>query len=188
MSLSNLGSMTARSIAATGVAVLAGFTRISDPFANFHNVWQGSTTSPNALAMALVKTNFAYIGWSNAFNVLGEVHGPSPVLTVRNAGFISLGVVTFLFSAVNLAYIAAVPLDEIKHSGQLTGALFFEHVFGGHWASKILPLLVALSCVGNIVSEISHISLLNCSRLPFAGFTDCGCGCLYALRITLCNA
>jgi amino acid transporter len=156
MFLSNPGSMTVRSVAVTGAAVLAGFTRISDPFANFHNVWQGGTTNPNALAMALVKTNFAYWGWSNAFNVLGEVNGPSPVLTVRNAGFISLGIVTFLFVAVNVAYIAAVPLDEIRHSGQLIGVLFFEHVFGGHWASKILPILVALSCVGNIVSEISY--------------------------------
>jgi amino acid transporter len=139
-------------VAVTGVAVLAGFTRISDPLANFHNFWQGGTANPNSLATALIKTNFAYIGWSNAFNVLGEVNGTSPVLTVRNAGFISLGIVTTLFFAVNLAYIAAVPLDEIRHSGQLIGVLFFEHVFSGHWASKILPILVALSCVGNIIA------------------------------------
>jgi amino acid transporter len=146
-------------VAVTGVAVLAGFTHISDPYANFHNVWQGSTTNPNALATALVKTNYAYFGWSNAFNVLGEVGGTSPVRTVRNAGFISLGIVTTLFLTVNFAYIAAVPLDEIKRSGQLVAAQFFQHVFGGmHWASKILPVLVALSCVGNIVSEASHLT------------------------------
>ncbi len=153
-----------RSVAVTGIAVLAGFTRISDPFVNFHNIWQGSTTNPNALATALVKTNFAYFGWSNAFNLLGEINGTNPVRTVRNAGFISLGVVTILFLTVNFAYIAAVPLDEIKRSGQLVGALFFQHVFGGHWAPKILPVLVALSCVGNIVSEISDLSLI-CSHL-----------------------
>jgi amino acid transporter len=178
--------MTVRSVAVTGVAVLAGFTRISDPFVNFHNFWKGGTTNPNALATALVKTNFAYFGWSNAFNVLGEVKGTSPVLTVRNAGFISLGIVSMLFFVVNLAYIAAVPLDEIRHSGQLVGALFFEHVFGGHWASKILPILVAFSCVGNIVSEISHVSLIF-SCLPLSDFTDCGCGCQYTLYITLHN-
>ncbi|KAH9987318.1 amino acid permease-domain-containing protein [Russula compacta] len=137
-------------VAVTGVAVLAGFTRISDPFANFHNIWQGSTTNPNALATALVKTNFAYVGWSNAFNLLGEVKGTHPVRTVRNAGLMSLGIVTMLFITVHFAYIAAVPLDEIKSSGQLIGVLFFRHVFGGHWASKILPVMVALSCVGNI--------------------------------------
>lgn len=146
--------MILHSVAVTGIAVLAGFTRISDPFANFHDIWHGSATNPNALSTALVKTNFAYVGWSNAFNVLGEVKGTRPVRTVRNAGLISLGIVTVLFVTVNVAYIAAVPLDKIKDSGQLVGALFFQHVFGGHWASKILSVLVALSCVGNIVSEI----------------------------------
>src|SRR5216683_887315 len=94
-----------RSVAVTGIAVLAGFTRISDPFVNFHNIWQGSTTNPNALATALVKTNFAYFGWSTAFNLLGEINGTNPVRTVRNAGFISLGVVTILFLTVNFSYI-----------------------------------------------------------------------------------
>ncbi|KAH9068445.1 amino acid transporter [Lactarius deliciosus] len=155
-------------VAVTGVAVLAGFTRVSDPFANFQNVWQGSSTNPNALATALVKTNFAYTGWSNAFNVLGEVKGKSPARTARNAGLISIGIVTVLFLTVNVAYIAAVPLDELKGSGQLVGGLFFEHVFGGHWASKILPVLVAFSCVGNIVSEFFSIyPVLLFSRLVF---------------------
>lgn len=158
MSLSNPGLMTVRSVAITGIAVLAGFTRVSDPLANFHHFWRGGNTNPNALAMALVKTNYAYTGWSNAFSVLGEVNGTRPVLTVRNAGLISLGIVTMLFISVNLAYIAAVPLDDIKHSGQLIGALFFEHVFGKHWAAKILPISVALGCMGNIVSGMSHIS------------------------------
>jgi amino acid transporter len=153
------------SVAITGVAVLAGFTRISDPFANFHDIWQGSSTNPNALATALFKTNSAYTGWNNAFNVLGEIKGTSPARTVRNAGLISIGTVTVLFLTVNVAYISAVPLDEIKGSGQLVGALFFEYVFGGHWASKILPVLVAFSCVGNIVSGFFQIySLLYISR------------------------
>jgi amino acid transporter len=164
LSCTRRGLVTVRSVAVTGIAVLAGFTRISDPFANFHNVWQGSTTNPNAVATSLVKTNFAYVGWANAFNLLGEVNGTSPVRTVRNAGFISLGVVMILFLTVNVAYIAAVPIDEIKNSGQLVGALFFQRVFGGHWAPKILPVLVALSCVGNIVSEVSDLIPL-CFRL-----------------------
>ncbi|KAI9511833.1 amino acid/polyamine transporter I [Russula earlei] len=143
-------------VAVTGVAVLTGFTRISDPFANFQNFWKGSTTNLNALSTALVKTNYAYIGWSNAFNVLGEVDGISPVRTVRNAGFISLGIVTALFLTVNFAYIAAIPLDDIKRAGQLVGVLFFERVFGTHWTSKILPVLVALSCVGNTCLTLSQ--------------------------------
>ncbi|KAI0064764.1 amino acid transporter [Artomyces pyxidatus] len=137
-------------VAGAGIAVLTGLTRIVDPFANFADPWHGSSGNPNALATALVKTNFAFVGWANAFNVLGEVRGKSPVRTVRNAGAISLVLVTLLFFLVNVAYVAAVPADEIKRSGQLVAALFFDKVFGAHWASKILPILVALSCVGNI--------------------------------------
>jgi amino acid transporter len=173
-----------RSVAVTGIAVLAGFTRVSDPFKNFHNIWQGSTANPNALATALVKTNFAYVGSVNSFNLLGEVHGTNPVRTVRNAGFISLGIVTILFITVNLAYIAAVPLDEIKGSGQLVGALFFQHVFGTHWASKILPILVAFSCVGNIVCPIFDISY-SAPADVLVWFTDGCCECLSMLRPTL---
>ncbi|KAI0254963.1 hypothetical protein BJV78DRAFT_1151812 [Lactifluus subvellereus] len=126
-----LDSVVLRSVAVTGVGVLGGFTRISDPLANFHSTWHGSTTNPNALATALVKTNFAYVGWFNAFKLLGEVK---------------------------------VPLDEIKGSGRLVGALFFQHVFSGHWASKILPVLVTLtsSCVGNIVSKIPDLTIAVC--------------------------
>ncbi|TFY70469.1 hypothetical protein EVG20_g2536 [Dentipellis fragilis] len=139
-------------IALAGLAVLAGLTRITDPFANFDNLWKGGSSNPNALATALVKTNFAFVGWANAFNVLSEVKGTNPVRTVRNAGFTSLAIVTVLFFLINVSYVAAVPPDEIKGSGQLVAALFFKRVFGDGWTSKILPIMVALSCVGNIVA------------------------------------
>ncbi|THH20726.1 hypothetical protein EW146_g687 [Bondarzewia mesenterica] len=139
-------------VTVTGLAVLTGFTHISDPFANFHHLWHGSRTNPNALATALVKTNFAFVGWSNAFNVLNEVKGANPVRTVRNAGIVSLAIVTVLFFLTNVAYVAAVPVEEIKGSGQLVAALFFKRVYGDHWASKILPIMVAFSCVGNVIA------------------------------------
>ncbi|KAA1467531.1 amino acid transporter [Dentipellis sp. KUC8613] len=139
-------------IVLSGLAVLAGFTRVSDPFANFDNLWKGGSSNPNALSTALVKTNFAFVGWTNAFNVLSEVKGPNPVRTVRNAGFLSLSIVSVLLFLINVSYVAAVPPDEMKGSGQLVAALFFKRVFGDGWASKVLPVMVALSCVGNIVA------------------------------------
>ncbi|KAG1736583.1 amino acid/polyamine transporter I [Suillus lakei] len=136
----------------TGALVLGGFTHIRDPFANFRSPFSGSTTNPNSLATALVKTNFAFFGWHNAFNVIGEVHTRDPVRTVRKAGFLSLLLVTCLFFFVNVAYVAAVPKDEISNSGQLVAALFFQRVFGGGFAAKTLPIMVALSCFGNIIA------------------------------------
>jgi hypothetical protein len=63
-----------------------------------------------------------------------------------------------------------VPLDKIKDLGQLMGALFFQHIFGGHWTSKIFSVLVALSCVGNIVSGIVAFELVTYFMVQL---TDC---------------
>ncbi|KAG1798529.1 amino acid/polyamine transporter I [Suillus plorans] len=134
----------------TGALVLGGFTHISDPYANFRSPFSGSTTNPNSLATALVKTNFAFAGWNNAFNVIGEVHTRDPVRTVRKASMLSLLLVACLFFFVNVAYVAAVPKDEIRNSGQLIAALFFQRVYGESFAGKTLPIMVALSCFGNL--------------------------------------
>jgi len=159
------------SLVFTGALVLGGFTRIRDPFANFRSPFSGSTTNPNSLATALVKTNFSFLGWHNAFNVLGEVNTRDPVRTARNAGFISLLSVTLLFFFVNVAYVAAVPKDEISSSGQLIAAQFFERVFGEVLTAKMLPIMVALSCFGNIVGDprIPLVELLTecMSRSPW---------------------
>lgn len=135
-----------------GALVLLGFTRITDQFANFHDLWEGSASNPNSLATALVKTNHAFFGWQNAFNVVGEVKGSSPVRTVRKAGVISLSAVAFVFFFVNVAYVAAIPREEMQKSGQLVAALFFRRVFGHKFGTKMFPMMVACSCFSNIVS------------------------------------
>ena len=58
---------------------------------------------------------------------------------------------TVLFFFINVAYIAAVPSEDIRQSGQLIAALFFRRVFGVTFGSKVFPLMVACSCFGNIV-------------------------------------
>jgi hypothetical protein len=45
-----------------GIAVLVGMTRIEDPYANFHNIFEGSTSNLHSLALGLVKTNFPSSG------------------------------------------------------------------------------------------------------------------------------
>lgn len=140
---------------AVGFTVLIGATKIKDPYANFHNIFEGSSSNLNSLATGLVKTNYAFVGYHNAFNVLGEVKGADPVRTLRKAGLISLSLVTVLFISINIAYVAVVPRDEIRNSGQLIAALFFRRVFGETWAAKVLPALVALSCFGNIVRSFN---------------------------------
>lgn len=157
--------MSVPSVAVVGFAVLAGLTRVKDPYANFHDIFQGSSSSVNSLAMGLVKVNFAYSGWHNAFNLLGEVKGPNPVQVIQRAGYISVSLVTVLFVFINIAYLAVVPKDEMSNSGQLIAALFFQRVFGESSTAKLLPSLVALSCFSNIVCYFQDVMLSD--RLHF---------------------
>ncbi|KZO90750.1 amino acid transporter [Calocera viscosa TUFC12733] len=138
----------------TGLAVLLGLTHIKDPYKHFSHPWSGSNWDPNALATTMIKTNSAVAGWHNAFSMLGEVRSHDPVRVVSRAGYISLTVVVVLYLLTNVAYVAVVPPEEIKASGQLIGALFFKHVFGDGAAAKILPIMVTASCFGNMIAVV----------------------------------
>jgi hypothetical protein len=62
------------SISITGLVVLGGHTGVQDPKANFRESFSGSNgASGYGIANALVKVNFAYAGYTNAFNVINEV-------------------------------------------------------------------------------------------------------------------
>lgn len=106
--------------------------------------------------MGLVKANYAYSGWQNAFNLLGEVKGPDPVRVIKRAGYISVSVVTVLFVLINVAYLSAVSKEEMSNSGQLIAAVFFQRVFGESLAAQLLPALVALSCFSNLVGALRN--------------------------------
>ncbi|KDQ17199.1 hypothetical protein BOTBODRAFT_30010 [Botryobasidium botryosum FD-172 SS1] len=147
-------------IVITGWVVLAGGTRVSDPHANFRHGFSGTSSNGNGIATAIVKVNFAFSGWSNAINVMGEMR--DPVKTVKRAGYGALGLVSFLYFFANIAYFAAVPRADIANSGQLVAALFFKNVFGDHAAAKVLPLLIAISALGNLYgSTIGQARILR---------------------------
>ncbi|KAG6864983.1 hypothetical protein C0991_005852 [Blastosporella zonata] len=157
-------------IAITGLVVLGGHTRVEDPHANFRNAFAGTSSNGNGLATALVKVNFAYAGYSNAFNVLSEVR--DPVRTMKRYAPLSLTVFFILYFFANIAYFAAIPKEDIKNSQQLTASLFFIAVFGNSKSVKALSALVAISSLGNILAVIIGSSRIirECGRqgvLPY---------------------
>ncbi|KAF2731965.1 amino acid transporter [Polyplosphaeria fusca] len=149
-------------IAITGFAVLGGRTRVKDPQANFRNSFDGITDNANGIVNALVNINFAYTGYSNAFNVVAEIKNPFQM--VKKVAPISVLIVSILYILANVAYFAAVPAEEIRESKELAAALFFEAVFGR--AGKALPALVAVSAAGNIMAVIIGDSRMirECAR------------------------
>jgi hypothetical protein len=68
-----LSSQYPSSISITGLVVLGGHTRVKNPHANFKDSFSGTTGNGYGLSNALVKVNFAYAGYTNAFNVVNEV-------------------------------------------------------------------------------------------------------------------
>lgn len=150
-------------IAITGFVVLGGGTRVKDPRANFRNSFDGITNNANDIVNALVNINFSYAGYANAFNVVAEIKNPLP--TLKRVAPLSLIVVSIFYILANVAYFAAVPAAEIRASGELAAAMFFEAVFGTK-AAKGLPALIAVSAAGNIMAVIiGHSRMMReCAR------------------------
>lgn len=160
-------------IAITGLVVLGGHTRVEDPHANFRNSFAGTTSNGNGLATALVKVNFAYSGFENAFNVMNEVR--NPVRTMKRYAPLSLTIVFILYFFANIAYFAAIPKEQIRASKQLTASLFFVAVFGNSKSVTALSALVAISSFGNLLSVSIAASRVvrECGRqgiLPYPRF------------------
>jgi hypothetical protein len=111
-------------------------------------IWEGSIWNWGVISTALFKVFYSYAGLQNVNNVLNEVR--NPVKTLRSAAPAALGTACLLYLLINLAYFLVVPLDEIKESGELVAALFFERVFGQALGRLLLPLAVAVSAAGNV--------------------------------------
>ncbi|KAI5363082.1 Putative amino acid/polyamine transporter I [Septoria linicola] len=122
-------------------------------------LWAGSIWSWGAIATSILKVFYSFSGLANVNNVLNEVK--NPVRTLKSVALTALATACAMYLLVNVAYFLVVPLDEVKTSGELIAALFFEKVFGTAVGRRILPLMVALSAVGNVMVVTFALARLN---------------------------
>ncbi|CZT20558.1 related to high affinity methionine permease [Ramularia collo-cygni] len=122
-------------------------------------LWAGSIWSWGAIATSILKVFFSFAGLNNVNNVLNEVK--DPVRTLKSVTLTALATACAMFLLINIAYFSVVPLDEIKTSGEMVAALFFERVFGQNVGRRFLPLMVALGCAGNVMVVTFALSRLN---------------------------
>ncbi|KAL7412946.1 high affinity methionine permease [Mrakia frigida] len=137
-------------VSITGLVVLGGHTRVQNPHKNFENAFAGSSSNGNALSTSLTRIIFSYAGWNNSHSLINEVRGGTK--TLKWASPLALAIVFVLYFFANIAYFAAVPLEEIRNGGTLVAALFFEKVFGDVAGKTVLPIFVALSAFGNLLA------------------------------------
>jgi len=101
------------------------------------------------IGAAVVSISFAYLGWSAAADVAGEVRNPGRTLPLAILG--SVGVVTVLYVLVNLAYLRALsPAAMVNaQTGEPIadiGAVAARILFGGAAGSWIsLAIIVVLA-------------------------------------------
>lgn len=129
---------------------------------DWDDLWRGSNWNWGVVSTSLFQVFYSYAGLENANNVLNEVK--DPVRTLRFVSISALVTACVLYLLTNVAYFIVVPVEEIKDSGELVAALFFERVFGGNVGGKLLPLAVALSAAGNVMV----VAFAMVSGFPFA--------------------
>lgn len=126
---------------------------------SLNRLFEGSRWDLVTISTATFKVIYSFAGYDNVNNVLNEVK--NPVRTLKTMAPAALLTVTTFYVAINIAYVIVVPLDEIRHSGELIAALFFDRLFGTGIGSKALSIFVALSAVGNVmVVTFSLVSLM----------------------------
>lgn len=118
---------------------------------NFDHLFSndGFGGSPYEISVALLRVSFSYRGWETCNMVMGEVRNPAR--TVAIAGIMAISIITLLYLLCSIAYFMVVPKDEIASSGATIAGIFLLKVFGESAASRLLPLFICLSNLGNIL-------------------------------------
>ncbi|KAJ5991065.1 hypothetical protein N7522_011272 [Penicillium canescens] len=132
--------------------------KTGSPF-SWDSMWEGSNWSWSVLSTALFKVYYSYAGLNNVNNVLNEVHDPVGIVkTVCPTALLTAGA---LYTLANLSYFLVIPLEEIKNSGELVGALLFQRLFGDHIGKIFFPLAIAISAAGNVMVVTFALARVN---------------------------
>ncbi|EZF29989.1 hypothetical protein H101_06361 [Trichophyton interdigitale H6] len=126
---------------------------------SWDGMWQGSNWDFGVLATSLLQVSSSFSGLCTTNVVLNEVQ--NPIRTVKVVGLMAFVTVCILYALINVSYFMVVPIEEIKSSGQLVAALFFERVFGPGFGKTVLPLLVAISAAGKVMVTIFSSARVN---------------------------
>ncbi|ODV77740.1 amino acid transporter [Suhomyces tanzawaensis NRRL Y-17324] len=158
-----------------GLFVYVGLVDVP-PTDNFTDMWKfHNNESPNSysIAVGLLEVIYSFKGWENVNYVLNEINDPYHVLTIAAPAAVLL--TTVLYFLVLLAYLVVIPKEEILSSGVLIAGIFFNKVFGQSVTSRLLPILISLSNLGNVlVVSFAHgmvnqeLALNN--YIPFSAF------------------
>ncbi|XP_071021043.1 asc-type amino acid transporter 1-like [Oncorhynchus clarkii lewisi] len=154
---------TVGKLAALGLIIVVGLVQICK--GNYegltpHVAFEFSRTpSVGQVALAFLQASFAFSGWNFLNYVTEEV--VEPRRNLPRAIYISIPLVTFVYTLTNIAYFSAMSPEELLSSNAVA-VTFGEKLLG--MFSVIMPISVALSTFGGINGY-----LFTSSRLCFSG-------------------
>ncbi|ORY94118.1 amino acid permease-domain-containing protein [Syncephalastrum racemosum] len=133
-------------IVLTGLLVAAGIlpTRGIEKGAGLS--FEGTADSIGPYASALYYVMNSYSGWHNLNFLLDEVK--DPIKNLPKASATALGTTAFLYVMTNIAYLVVLSLDTMKQSEFIVAAAFFTESLGENFATKVLPVFIALGAFG----------------------------------------
>jgi len=146
-------------------------------------VFDGTSTSPSAYALALYSGLWAFDGWDQANYVGGEISEPEK--NIPRVIHCSMITVTLLFLLANLSYFVVLDKNTVGLSN--TVALDFGRALFGPIGGSIFAFMVAFSCFGAL-----NGSFFTAGRLIYAagreGYLPALFGRLHPTRQTPMNA
>jgi APA family basic amino acid/polyamine antiporter len=164
--------------AALGALIVAGLARAGDNLGHFLPLLPARQTVLGTgfaagLAVALSKALFAYDGWSTGTFVAEETRQPQT--TVPRALLLGTGGVTLVYLLTNVAYLAAVPIDQIARATEdRVAALVAVTLFGRVGSTLVVAaiLVSTFGCLNGLILGGARVSYAMARHGLF--FRRCG--------------
>lgn len=126
---------------------------------HFQDPFEHSETNIAKICLAFYSGLFAYNGWNYLNYVIEELQ--DPVKNCPRAIWISITLVTFVYTFSNVAYFTTVSREEVL-GGAAVAVMFAKRLYSFMWV--IMPIFVSLSTFGGV-----NGILFTSSRLFYVG-------------------